>query len=107
MLQANLEAIDLELEERRSQHSHAIGRSTSRDSTESSKASFVLSYPPSASYPPKEKEDIGCEAPYSVSFPPTNTVNYLHGQDDYPDGGLRAWLVVLGVRSWILVCGLR
>ena len=107
MSQANLEAIDLELEERTSQHSHAIGRSTSRDSTESSKESFVLSYPPSASYPPKEKEDIGCEAPYSVSFPPTNTVNYLHGRDDFPDGGLRAWLVVLGVRSWIMVCGLR
>ena len=106
MSQANLEAIDLEPEVR-SQNSHAIDRSTS-DSSQSSKESFA-SFPPPAS-PSKEKEDIRCESPYPVSFPPrapTKTVDYLHAKDDFPDGGLRAWLVVLGVRSWVLVCGRR
>ena len=70
-----------------SQHLHTIELSTSRDS--------------SASYPQKGKGDFYCEAPSSSSFPPSKTVpvHYLHAQDDFPDGGLRAWLVVLGVRS--------
>ena len=29
----------------------------------------------------------------------------MHAKDDFPDGGLRAWLVVLGVRSLIFAIG--
>jgi hypothetical protein len=83
------QAIDLE---GKSQHSHTIDRSTLRDSSAS------------ASYPQKEKEDIYCEAPCSGSFFPSETVYYLHAQGNFPDGGLRAWLVVLGVRSCLLIC---
>jgi hypothetical protein len=92
MSQGNLEVINLELEERRSQHSHShtIDRLTSRGPSESSASHD--------SHPQKDKEDIRGEAPYSVSFPPLKTVNYLHAQDNFPDGGLHAWLVVLGVR---------
>jgi hypothetical protein len=76
--------IDLE---GKSQYSHTIDSSTLRDS--------------SASYPQKEKVDIYCEleAPFSGPLSPSETVYHLHAQDDFPDGGLRAWLVVLGVRS--------
>jgi hypothetical protein len=71
----------------KSQYSHTIDRSTLRDS--------------SVSYPQKEKVDIYCEleAPLSGPLFPSETVYHLHAQDDFPDGGLRAWLVVLGVRS--------
>ena len=86
------QGIDLE---EKSQHSHTIDRSL-RDS--------------SASYPHKEKEDIYCElheleAPFSGPLSPSETVYHLHAQDDFPDGGLRAWLVVLGVRSLLFVSG--
>ncbi|KAH9993846.1 major facilitator superfamily domain-containing protein [Russula vinacea] len=73
------QAIDLE---RESQHLHTIDHSTLRDS--------------SASYPQQEKGDVYCEAPGSGSSSPSETVYYLHAQDNFPDGGLRAWLVVLG-----------
>jgi hypothetical protein len=73
------QAIDL------SQHLHAIELSTSRDS--------------SASYLQKENGEVQWEAPYPDSSPPSKTGYNLHAQDDFPDGGLHAWLVVLGVRS--------
>ena len=38
------------------------------------------------------------EAPCSKSVPAKETVCHILAKDDYPDGGLRAWLVVLGVR---------
>jgi hypothetical protein len=77
---------EIDLEEK-CQCSHTIDRSTLRDS--------------SATYPQKEKVDIYCEleAPVSGPLPPSETVYHLHAQDDFPDGGLRAWLVVLGVSS--------
>jgi hypothetical protein len=77
---------EIDLEEK-SQYSPTVDRSTLRDS--------------SASYPQKEKVDIYCEleAPFSGPLSPSETVYHLHAQDDFPDGGLRAWLVVLGVRS--------
>lgn len=65
------------------QYSHTIDRSTPRDL--------------SVSYPPKGKVDIYCEFT-AGPHPPSETVHHLHVQDDFPDGGLRAWLVVLGVR---------
>ena len=83
-----LQEIDLE---GKSQYSHTIDHSTLRDS--------------SASYPQKEKVEVEIycelEAPFSGPLPPSETVTvyHLHAQDDFPDGGLRAWLVVLGVRS--------
>ena len=77
--------------EEKSQHLHAIDHSTLRDS--------------SASYPQKEKVDIYCETPCSDSISPSETVYYLHAQDNFPDGGLRAWLVVLGVRPCVFICG--
>jgi hypothetical protein len=40
----------------------------------------------------------GDEAPYSKSVSTKETVCNLHVKDDFPDGGLQAWLVVLGVR---------
>jgi hypothetical protein len=40
----------------------------------------------------------GDEAPCSKSVSTKETVRNLHVKDDFPDGGLRAWLVVLGVR---------
>ena len=78
------QGIDLE---GKSQYSHTIDLSTLRDS--------------SASYPQKEKEDIYCGlgTPLSSPLSPSEAVYHLHDQDDFPDGGLRAWLVVLGVRS--------
>lgn len=88
--------IDLE---GKSQYSHTIDRSTLRDS--------------SASYPQKEKVDIFCElkAPFSGPLFPsetvTVTVHHLHAHDDFPDGGLRAWLVVLGVRSLLFAISQR
>jgi hypothetical protein len=77
--------IDLE---GKGQYSHTIDRATPRDS--------------SASYPQKEQVDVYCEleVPFSGSLSPSETVYNLHAQDDFPDGGLRAWLVVLGVRSF-------
>ena len=38
------------------------------------------------------------EAPCSKSVPIKETMCHIPAKDDYPDGGLRAWLVVLGVR---------
>jgi hypothetical protein len=74
--------------EGKGQYSHTIDRGTLHDS--------------SASYPQKEQVDIYCvlEVPSSSSLSPSETVYHLHAQDDFPDGGLRAWLVVLGVRSF-------
>ncbi len=82
--------IDLE---GKGQYSHTIDRSTLRNS--------------STSYSQKENVDICCEleAPYSGSPSPSEMVYRLHAQDDFPDGGLRAWLVVLGVRLLLLVGG--
>ncbi len=79
--------IDLE---GKSQYSHTVDQ-TLRDS--------------SASNPQKEKEDIYCkfEAPFSGPLPPLETVYRLHAQDDFPDGGVHAWLVVLGVRAFLFV----
>ena len=76
--------IDLEGKNR---YSHNIDHSTLRDS--------------SASYPQKGKVDVYCEldVPSSGPLSSSETVYRLHAQDDFPDGGLRAWLVVLGVRS--------
>jgi hypothetical protein len=82
--------IDLE---GKSQYSHTIDRSNLRNS--------------STSYSQKENVDIYCEleAPCSGSPSPSEMVYHLHAQDDFPDGGLRAWLVVLGVRLLLLVSG--
>lgn len=68
----------------------------------------VRDSPASYSYPQKEKVDIYCEleAPFSGSLSPSETVYNLHAQDDFPDGGLRAWLVVLGVRSLLFAISL-
>jgi hypothetical protein len=75
--------------EGKSQCSHTIDRPTLRSLRDSS-----------ATYPQKEKADIYCElkAPFSGPLS-SETVYHLHAQDDFPDGGLRAWLVVLGVSS--------
>ena len=77
--------------EEKSQYSHTIDLSTLRDS--------------SASYPRKEKVEVYCEVgtPLSSPLSPSETVYHLHAHDDFPDGGLRAWLVVLGVRSCYLI----
>jgi hypothetical protein len=40
----------------------------------------------------------GGEAPCSKSVSTKETVCNLPIEDDFPDGGLQAWLVVLGVR---------
>lgn len=83
------QAINLEEKSHlRSVQLRTIDRSTLRDS--------------SASYPQKEKGDVYCEDPRSGSSSPSETAYFLHAQDDFPDGGLRAWLVVLGVRSCLL-----
>jgi hypothetical protein len=47
----------------------------------------------------KEKSDFYGEAPRSSPPSSPDLVYHQHAQDDFPDGGLRAWLVVLGVRS--------
>jgi hypothetical protein len=47
----------------------------------------------------EEKSDLSGEAPRSSPHSSPDLVYRLHAQDDFPDGGLRAWLVVLGVRS--------
>lgn len=49
----------------------------------------------------EKKTDFYGEGPRSSphSPPDRDFVYQLHAQDDFPDGGLRAWLVVLGVRS--------
>ncbi|KAI0306270.1 MFS general substrate transporter [Multifurca ochricompacta] len=44
---------------------------------------------------PQKKEKEGAEAP----VPPRDSDYHRHAQDDFPDGGLRAWLVVFGVRA--------
>jgi hypothetical protein len=77
------QGIDLE---GKSQYSHTIDRATLHGSSP---------------YAQKEQVDIHCELEASFSGPlsPSETVYHLHAQDDFPDGGLRAWLVVLGVRS--------
>ncbi|KAI9511091.1 MFS general substrate transporter [Russula earlei] len=41
----------------------------------------------------KEKVD---EAPWPPSLSPSEVAYHLHAREDFPDGGLRAWLVVLG-----------
>lgn len=69
-------------------YSHTIAHSTPRDL--------------SVSYPPKGKEDVHCEST-AGTLSPSETVHHLHAQDDFPDGGLRAWLVVLGVRSLLFL----
>ena len=81
-----------------SQHLHTSELSTSRD--------LSTSYPQG---PQKEKGVVYGEAPSSSSFTSSKTVPvyYLDSQDDFPDGGLRAWLVVLGVCSRLYVCGRR
>jgi hypothetical protein len=81
---------EIDLEEK-SQYSHTIDRSTLRDSS--------LPVDSSASDPQKEKVDIYCELEAPLPTLETVTVYHLHAQDDFPDGGLRAWLVVLGVGS--------
>ncbi|KAH9955222.1 MFS general substrate transporter [Russula dissimulans] len=48
----------------------------------------------SASSPRKEKGDSETQCTSSLSHP--ETAFHLHAQEDFPDGGLRAWLVVLG-----------
>jgi hypothetical protein len=59
--------------------------------------SLVLSRS-SASYTEEEKCDKDSEIPCSGSLSAPQTECHLQGRDDFPDGGLRAWLVVLGVR---------
>jgi hypothetical protein len=79
--------------EGKNQCSHAIDRST-RDS--------------SATYPQDEKADTYCEleVPFTGSESlPSETAYHLHAKDDFPDGGLRAWLVVLGVSSSLFAFG--
>lgn len=44
----------------------------------------------------EEKCDVYGEAPSSSLNSSPDLVHKLHAQDDFPDGGLRAWLVVLG-----------
>jgi hypothetical protein len=46
-----------------------------------------------ASYPQEEKGVV-----VEVLYPPPDPVASQHTLDDFPDGGLQAWLVVLGVR---------
>ncbi len=50
----------------------------------------------SSAFIQQEKDDS--EAPCSGSISSTEKAYNLHAQDDFPDGGMRAWLVVLGVR---------
>ena len=47
----------------------------------------------------EEKSDFSGEASSSTPRSSPDLVYNLHAQDDFPDGGLRAWLVVFGVRS--------
>jgi hypothetical protein len=44
------------------------------------------------SYPQEEKGVV------EVPYPPPEAVASQNTLDDFPDGGLQAWLVVLGVR---------
>ena len=53
----------------------------------------------------KEEGDSDLDAPCSKALSSSEMVYYLHTQDDFPDGGLRAWLVVLGVRPQLQTCG--
>ena len=56
----------------------------------------------SASWLRKEtgNSDAQCTSSHSLA---ENAAD-LHALEDFPDGGLRAWLVVLGVRLWFQVC---
>ena len=47
----------------------------------------------------EEKSDSYSKASYSSPHSSPDLAYHLHAQDDFPDGGLRAWLVVLGVSS--------
>ncbi|KAH9966149.1 MFS general substrate transporter [Russula compacta] len=50
----------------------------------------------SALHPQKGESESDVDAPHSKALSPSKMVYYLHAQDEFPDGGLRAWLVVLG-----------
>ena len=47
----------------------------------------------------EEKSNFGGESPNSGSHSSRDHLCHQNAQGDFPDGGLRAWLVVLGVRS--------
>jgi hypothetical protein len=52
-----------------------------------------------ASLPRKgESDGNGDASPWASFVASKETVAKVPAQDDFPDGGLRAWLVVLGVR---------
>ncbi|KAI0263412.1 MFS general substrate transporter, partial [Gloeopeniophorella convolvens] len=69
--------------ERKSQQSQSFDRSTLHDSEPQARTSHV------------EKEKGDTEA----SAIPPEVAYQRHAADDYPDGGLQAWLVVLGAAS--------
>src|ERR1700730_12584177 len=64
--------------------------------------SLVLS-PSSASYTEETECDKDGEISCAASLSAPQTACHLHSRDDFPDGGLRAWLVVLGVRPWLQI----
>ena len=49
----------------------------------------------------KEKDDSEVQCTVISSLSHSEAAFHLHAQEDFPDGGLRAWLVVLGVRLWL------
>jgi len=59
-----------------------------------------------ASFPRKKESDGNGEEPPWASFVASKeSVTQVPAQDEFPDGGLRAWLVVLGVRPSLQICG--
>jgi hypothetical protein len=63
---------------------------------------------PIASFPRKGESDGNGDASPWASFVESKESVYVAkvvpAQDEYPDGGLRAWLVVLGVRPSLQIC---
>jgi len=58
-----------------------------------------------ASFPRKEESDgNGDASPWAGFVASKESVAKVPAQDEYPDGGLRAWLVVLGVRPSLQIC---
>lgn len=59
-----------------------------------------------ASFPRKEESDGNGEAsPWANIVVSKETDAQVPAKDEPPDGGLRAWLVVLGVRPLPQICG--
>lgn len=59
-----------------------------------------------ASFPRKKESDGNREdSPWASFAASKESVAQVPAQDEFPDGGLRAWLVVLGVRPSLQICG--